>query len=52
MNFAFSVQFSAYYNASKWSWATFALIFTVFFELWSKKTFVFIAKADRAQISA
>ena len=52
MNFAFSVQFSAYYNASKWIWATFALIFTVVFELWSKKTLVFIAKVDRAKFSA
>ena len=52
MNFAFSVQFSAYYNASKWIWALFALIFTVVFELWSKKSLVFIAKVDRAKFSA
>ena len=47
MNFAFSVQFSAYYNASKWIWATFALIVTMVFALPSTKTLRFMLKFAR-----
>ena len=52
MNFAFSVLFSAYYNASKWICTLFARMITVVFEFWSKITLVFIAKVGGLQISA
>ena len=52
MDFVISMRFSAYYKASKWSGATFELIFTVLFARSSKITLVFLAKLSRPQICA
>ena len=51
MKLVVSMWFCAYYNPSKWIWATFTIIITVVCEFGSKISLVFIAKVVGAQIS-